>query len=147
MPTPFFNRPVAISIIFLSLLLCLYLSALLLDMRCDSCGAAGSATMSGALQASALKMMAAAVADEDISKKTRRGPLGPILSVLGKLHFLTGLAMFVFIGLMVVEGSMMNRALLLTPVVLLFFASKVFYAIEQAEFVDGIIRRYRGKQD
>jgi hypothetical protein len=80
--------------------------------------------------------------DADTHKK-KDGPLGFLLALISKMHFIVGLGMFLFVGLMVVEDSLTARALLLLPVVLLFMASKVLFAIDQANSVDDMMRRYR----
>jgi hypothetical protein len=63
-----------------------------------------------------------------------------------KLHFLATLAMFFFIVMMVVQDEMAIRALLLIPVVLLFFLTKVMYSIDQQVSTEKIIRHYRKRR-
>src|SRR5512143_3655810 len=58
--------------------------------------------------------------EDDHHKKSAWKP-GPIFEGIAKLHFIVGLGMFLFIALMVVEDSLMMRALLLVPIVLLFW--------------------------
>jgi hypothetical protein len=63
-----------------------------------------------------------------------------------KLHLLATLAMFFFIAMMVVEGEMRIRALLLIPVVLLFMLTKVMYSIDQKVSTDKIVKHYKDKR-
>ncbi len=79
------------------------------------------------------------------SKKSQSWKPSPIFEGVAKLHFIIGLGMFLFIALMVVEDSLMMRALLLVPVVLLFWGSKVLFAIDQANMAADMMRRYRPK--
>lgn len=82
--------------------------------------------------------------EDDSSKKSGWRP-GPIFEGIARLHFIVGLGMFLFIALMVVEDSLMMRALLLVPIVLLFWGSKVLFAIDQANMAADMMRRYRPK--
>ena len=66
-----------------------------------------------------------------------------ILRAIAKLHFVVGLGMFLFIGLMVVSESVTARAMLLLPIVLLFTLSKVLHTIDQANEVEGMMSRYK----
>ncbi len=62
-----------------------------------------------------------------------------------KFHFIATLAMFFFIAMMVVEEEMAVRALLLVPVVLLYFLSKVMYSLDQISG-EGISERHKKKR-
>jgi hypothetical protein len=73
--------------------------------------------------------------------------LSNIKAVVLKGHFLATLAMFLFIGLMVVENDMAKRGLLLLPVIVCFYAAKLLFTLEQAERVDDIIARYKAVQE
>jgi hypothetical protein len=79
------------------------------------------------------------------SKKSHGWQPGPIFEGIAKLHFIVGLAMFLFIALMVVEDDLMMRALLLAPIVLLFWGSKVLFAIDQANMAADMMRRYKSR--
>ncbi|MEW6035559.1 MAG: hypothetical protein AB1529_03020 [Candidatus Micrarchaeota archaeon] len=81
----------------------------------------------------------------DADNKKKDGPFSFLLALISKMHFIVGLGMFLFVALMVVEDSLTARALLLLPVVLLFMASKVLFAIDQANSVDDMMRRYRDR--
>ncbi|VVC04574.1 Uncharacterised protein [Candidatus Bilamarchaeum dharawalense] len=70
-----------------------------------------------------------------------------IFRAIAKLHFIIGLGMFLFIGLMVVSDSMTARALLLLPIVLTFMASKILHSIDQANEVENMMYRYRKRMD
>jgi hypothetical protein len=79
--------------------------------------------------------------EEGVSKKGSF--LGSLAAGISKLHFIVGLGMFLFVALMVVEESVAARALLTLPVILLYMASKILFAIDQADMAGDIIRRNR----
>jgi len=60
-----------------------------------------------------------------------------------KLHFLVGLAMFLFVAMIAVESDRTVRILLLLPVVLLYILSKVLQAADQAEMVGEMMEHYK----
>jgi hypothetical protein len=66
-----------------------------------------------------------------------------IFEGIAKMHFIVGLGMFVFIGLLVVSDDVTTRALLLLPIVIMFMLSKVLHAIDQANQVEDIMYRYK----
>ncbi len=70
---------------------------------------------------------------------------GPIFEGIAKLHHHVGLLMFLFIAMMVVSQSLEERALLLVPIVLLYWGSKVLFAIDQSNMAADIMRRYKPK--
>lgn len=70
-----------------------------------------------------------------------------IFRAIAKLHFIVGLGMFLFVGLMVVSDDVTARALLLLPVVLSFMAAKILHTIDQANEVEDMMWRYRKRID
>lgn len=73
--------------------------------------------------------------------------LSNIKEVVLRGQFLVTLAMFLFIGLMVIENDAGRRALLLLPVIICFYAAKMLFTLEQAARVDDIIARYKTVQE
>ena len=69
--------------------------------------------------------------------------LSAIKALVLKLHFIAGLAMFIFIALMVVENDMTKRALLLLPVVLFYVLSRVLQAADQSAMAGEMMERYK----
>jgi len=59
-----------------------------------------------------------------------------IAKLVPKLHFIAALAMFLFIAFMVVENDQAKRAFLLVPVVICYAASRILFAMDQANMVD-----------
>ncbi|MFH1520117.1 MAG: hypothetical protein ABID61_00580 [Candidatus Micrarchaeota archaeon] len=70
-----------------------------------------------------------------------------IFRAISKLHFIVGLGMFLFVGLMVVSDDVNARALLLLPIVISFMAAKILHTIDQANEVEGMMWRYRKRID
>lgn len=73
--------------------------------------------------------------------------LSNIKEVVLRGQFLATLAMFLFIGLMVVENDAGKRAMLLLPVIISFYAAKMLFTLEQTARVDDIIARYTSAQE
>ncbi|MFH1785539.1 MAG: hypothetical protein ABH842_03850 [Candidatus Micrarchaeota archaeon] len=66
-----------------------------------------------------------------------------ILRAIAKLHFIVGLGMFLFVGLMVVSDDVDARALLLLPIVIMFMAAKILHTIDQANELEDMMYRYK----
>ncbi len=123
----------------LILLLCISLGLVVLHMEMGDNPGLKLVVISGLADISSHGHIAL---EDNPSKKSSWKP-GPIFEGVAKLHFIVGLGMFLFIALMVVEDSLMMRALLLVPIVLLFWGSKVLFAIDQANMAADMMRRYK----
>jgi Sec-independent protein secretion pathway component TatC len=69
-----------------------------------------------------------------------------IKAVVLRGQFLAALVMFLSIALMVMQNDITTRALLLVPVVLFYYLSKILFAREQQERVDRIIEKVKSGQ-
>jgi hypothetical protein len=141
MPTAVHRRPARTECLLV--LLCLLLGVLLLHNEASANPWLKSAALFGLADLSSIDHAPASL-DDEVSKKTNWRP-SPIFEGAAKLHFVIGLGMFLFIALMVVEDDIMKRALLLVPIVLLFWGSKVLFALDQANMTADMMRRYRPK--
>lgn len=63
--------------------------------------------------------------------------------LIPKLHTIAGLAMFLFIAMIVVENDTWARAMLLLPVVICYMLSKVLFSMDQANMVKDIVARQK----
>jgi hypothetical protein len=63
--------------------------------------------------------------------------------LIPKLHTAAGLAMFLFVAMMVVEKDINIRALLLLPIVVCYMLSKVLFSMDQANMVKDIVERQK----
>ena len=124
----------------LVILLCISLCALSLHMEFGTIAGLKMAVLSGLADDSGAGHSPVSVEDKDSKKGWRPSPL---FEGIAKLHFIVGLGMFLFIALMVVADDIMARALLLVPIVLLFWGSKVLFAIDQANMAADMMRRYK----
>ena len=69
-----------------------------------------------------------------------------IKTVVFRAQFLATLVMFFSIALMVLQNDITIRALLLIPVVLFYYLSKILFAKEQQERVSKIIEKVKAEQ-
>jgi len=72
--------------------------------------------------------------------------LSTLKALVLKLHFIAGLAMFLFVALMVVENDMTKRALLLLPVVLFYALSRILQAMDQSAMTQEMLERCKEKK-
>ncbi len=68
-------------------------------------------------------------------------------AVIPKLHFVFGLAMFLFVAMMVVEEDLSRRALLLLPIVILDIISKILFSMDQIGRLDGVLDVYKNNME
>jgi c-di-AMP phosphodiesterase-like protein len=70
-----------------------------------------------------------------------------IKAVVFRLQFLAVLCMFISVILMVVQDDIAIRVLLLFPVILFYYLSKLLFAKEQQDKFDEIIRKIKAQQE
>jgi hypothetical protein len=73
--------------------------------------------------------------------------LSDIKAVVLRAQFFAVLAMFVSITLMVIQNDFTIRALLLLPVIVFYYTSKLLFAKEQQDRFDKIIEKVKAGQE
>ncbi len=69
--------------------------------------------------------------------------ISTLKSLITKMHFIAALVMFFFIALIVVTDDLAQRAFLLAPVAICYLASKILFAIDQAELTKQMMEKYK----
>jgi hypothetical protein len=69
-----------------------------------------------------------------------------IKAIVMRGQFLATLAMFFSITLMVIQNDINIRAILLLPVIVFYYTSKILFAKAQQELADKIIKKARAEQ-
>ncbi len=72
--------------------------------------------------------------------------ISSIKEVVWRANFISALAMFFCLAMMVVQDDIAIRAFLLLPVIFFYYLSKILFAKEQQDRVDRIIENIKARE-